>query len=276
MRRKWLVCLALALVALTGQTAFAAVTLRGDLKKVVAVGLKESEMADDADWEQPEVVLVNVRPDGKASSVSVYPWRVSGMDNLLSVALDEEQAAAAGLEPSVLLFTDAGEFAAKMPGVDAETFRYVRASPDGKILAVMLKAEGITSRWMFFSWPGLARLGGEMFTSVSTAQMGDGMEWAGNDAVVMDDFSQTPEGALRCADKDVCRIRSIYLYRIGAGERTVLFQGTSLCNYELDDIRDGTVFATSRYVTTPSDWDEHGWPRNPDSSKEVSMPLPAR
>lgn len=129
---------------------------------------------------------------------------------------------------------------------------------------------------MFFSWPGLAPLDGEVLTSVSTAQMGDGMEWAGNDAVVMDDFSQTPEAALRCADKDTCRIRSIYLYRIGADERTVLFQGTSLCNYELDDVRDGTVFATRRCVKTPADWDEQGWPKDPDSSKGVSMPLPAR
>lgn len=146
MRWKWFACLTAAFVALAGQTAFGALTLKGDLKNVVAVVLKESEMKDDADWEQPEVSLVNVRPDGKASSATVYPWRVSGMDNLISVALDEEQAEAAGLEPSVLLFTGAGEFSAKMPGVDAESFRYVRASPDGKILAVMLKAEGFTSR----------------------------------------------------------------------------------------------------------------------------------
>lgn len=267
MRRIVLLCLIFTAL-LAGQTALAAMHLQGDLKALQPPAAAETPC--DAPGEEPEIFLVREETGGKKTSFQVYPERIANTELVYVVLREEgEREALDSEKPVLLLFDTKGVLVADhLPGIDANLCQSVAAAPGGRVLAVD-QGEDYRRTWYFFSYPGFAPVG-KALSFVRLGQMGNGMTWAAEDVVLVENMSPAEPAAARCGSA-LCGIRSVYAHRVGTGVTTAIFQGTDLCDYRLAGFADNAIQATELCVKKFGDWARGG---EAIVARDVEAPLP--
>ena len=268
MRRVFLLCL-MFVSLLAGRTALAAMHLQGDLKALRPPAATETPR--EASGEEPEIFLVREETGGKKVSFQVYPERIANTELVYVILREEGERKALNSEkPALLLFDMKGVLVAdRLPGIDADSCQSVAASPGGRVLAAD-QGEDHRRTWHFFSYPGFAPVGRPL-SFVRLGQTGNGMIWAGEDVVLVETLSPAAPAAARRGSPAMCGIRSVYAHRVGAGTTTAVFQGTDLCDYRLEGVKDATIRALQMCVKQPGDWARGG---DAIVVRDVSAPLP--
>ncbi len=267
MRRVVLLCLMFTTL-LAGRTALAAMRLQGDLKVLRPPAATEKPC--DVSGEEPEIFLIREETGGKKVSFQVYPERIANTELVYVVLREESERKSLDSEkPALLLFDTQGVLVADhLPGINADLCQSVAAAPGGRVLAVD-QGEDHRRVWHFFSYPGFAPVG-KALSFVRLGQTGNGMIWAAEDVVLVENMSPAEPAAARCGSA-LCGIRSVYAHRVGTGVTTAVFQGTELCDYRLEGFANNAIQATELCVKKPGDWARGG---DAIVSRDVEAPLP--
>ena len=152
---------------------------------------------------------------------------------------------------------------------DWECVAAVSLSPDKDILALgsFAAPQGL---WYFFDWPHVRPLEHPKTDGYwEPSRESPPLLWSGKRQVVVD--SMDMDGCKRPCDYDPCGRLSVVAYDLDTGKTRALFQGTDLCDYHVQSVKNGSATATKRCLPHVADWKDY--PEHAPT-ETVTAPLP--